>query len=307
MAYPGEPSGPPPRGGTSFLAGRLTPDDFEQLAAAFRPSWEFDDAPFTGPGSLSSAELQLLQTAGGTLADVRAAAPLTNGVHGHAVPKAAAISADPEDSVIVDAPPPAATPAPTPYGPPVSVAAAPAPSLKPTSPDRLAQTRIVQRPAIAIPPSKDSTGSFDAVRPSKKPLWIGLGAVAVAAAVFGIYTATKGPEGPEAPVAASTAPTAAAPTAESPTQPATQAAATPPAPAPSASPAPTTTSTIRTIPISALAQVPATVQTSAPVTHFPVAPAPPPAPAPRPVAPVAPRPAPRPKAAGGTIVHDVPF
>jgi hypothetical protein len=289
------------------VAGRLTPDDFDQLAAAFRPSWEFDDAPFTGPGSLSPSELQVLQAAGGTLADVRAAAPLTNGVHAHEVPRAAPVSAEPEDSVIVQpaAPAIAPTPAPTPFGPPVAVAPAPAPSFKPASPDRLAQTRIVHRAAAAIPPSRDSTGSFDAVRPSKKPIWIGLGVVAVAAAAFGVYTATKGPEAPETPVATATAATTAAPTADIPPPPETTTQAAAPAPPPA------TTSTIKTIPVSALAQVPAPVPTNTPVipvSRLPVAPAAPPPAAPRPVAPVAPRPAPRPKAGGGgTIVHDVPF
>jgi hypothetical protein len=292
------------------VAGRLTPDDFDQLAAAFRPSWEFDDAPFTGPGSLSPSELRTLQTGGGTHVDVRAAAPLTNGVHGHPVPKPTPVAIEPQDSVIVDAPPPALapapTPAPTPFGPPVSAAsAAPAaPAFRPQSPDRLAQTRIVQRPVPAIPLPKDSTGSFDVVRPSKKPLWIGLGVAVVALAAVGLYSATKGPDVPAPPVATTVATVAAPPQPDIPPPPetTTQAALTPPAPAPVPSP------TVKTIPVSALAQVPTPVQTSAPPPARPaVVPAPPPAPAPRPTSQPAPRPAPRPKAGPGTIVHDVPF
>ena len=89
MAYPGDPSGPPPRGRASFVAGRLTPDDFEQLAAAFRPSWDFDEAPFTGPGSISPSELQVLGGAGRTHADIRPAVPLMNGTQGRSVPHCA--------------------------------------------------------------------------------------------------------------------------------------------------------------------------------------------------------------------------
>jgi hypothetical protein len=301
------------------VAGRLAPDDFEQLAAAFRPSWEFDEAPFTGPGSMSPSELQLLQSAGGTHADVRAPAPPTNGIHRHAVPKPTAMTAPPEDSVIVasaltaaDAPPPVSAPAPTPFGPPVSVLAPVTSSVpgaalvvpaRSGSPDRLAQTRIVQHSAPATFPlalAKESTGSFDVGRRSRRPLWIALGAGAVALAAVGIWSASGSSDAP-APVAtiATTAPTRPPPDIPPPpdtTPP--QAAQPPPAPAP----------TVKTVPVSALAQVPMPVQTSSPPPARPaVAPSPPPAPAPRPIAP-APRPVARPKTGGGgTIVHDVPF
>ena len=88
----------------AFAGGRLSPDDLDQLAAAFRPSWEFDEAPFTGAGTMSPADLHALQGGGGTHADIRAvaqaaAAPAINGAH--APPKPAA-SHEPEDSVIID-------------------------------------------------------------------------------------------------------------------------------------------------------------------------------------------------------------
>jgi hypothetical protein len=293
------------------VPGRPTPDDFEQLAAAFRPSWEFDEAPFTGPGSMSPAEIHTLQGAGGVHAEIRAAAPMANGV-GHAVPKPTPASVEPKDSIIVDralsvadVPPPvsapAPTPAPTPFGPPVSVAAPAIPSpARPASPDRLAQTRIVQRPfPAAIPLAKESTGSFDLGRRSKRPLWIGLGVGAVALAAVGVWAAS-GTSGAPAPPAsltvATTAPTRPPPDIPPPPE-TTPAQAAQPAPAP----------TPKTVPVSALAQVPMPAQTSAPPPARPaVAPSPPPAPAARPVAP-APRPVARPKAGGGTIVHDVPF
>jgi hypothetical protein len=310
MAYPGDPSGPPSRGGTSFVAGRLTPDDFEQLAAAFRPSWEFDEAPFTGPGSMSPSELHALQGGGGTHADVRVAAPLTNGVHGHAIPKPTAATAELQDSVIVDralttadiplpVSAPAPTPAPTPFGPPVSV---PAPALvapaRPASPDRLAQTRIVQRPVAVIPLSRDSTGSFDVGKGSKRSLWIAIGVGVFALGGIGIWQLSGSPNAaaPPAPtVVATPAPTRPPPDIPPPPE---TTAATPPSPV---------AQVPKTVPVSALAQVPTPVQTSAPPARTAVAPSPPPAPAPRPVAP-APKPAARPKAGGGaTIVHDVPF
>src|SRR3954454_11422276 len=98
MAYPGDPAGPVAKGDGSFAGGRLTPDDFDQLASAFRPSWEFDDAPFTGPGSLSPTDVRALQGGGGTSADIRAAVQavatpaataIANGAH--AIPKAATV------------------------------------------------------------------------------------------------------------------------------------------------------------------------------------------------------------------------
>src|SRR5258708_6972849 len=81
MAYPNDPSSPGSREPGAFANARLSSDDFERLAAAFRPSWELDDAPFAGPGSLSPADVRALQ-GGGTRADVRAAvAQGTNGAY----------------------------------------------------------------------------------------------------------------------------------------------------------------------------------------------------------------------------------
>src|SRR5580698_1810180 len=197
MAYPGEPSGPAAKGSGTFAGGRLSADDFDQLAAAFRPSWELDEAPFVGAGTMSPADLHALQGTGGTHADIRAvaraaAAPVVNG---HAPSKAPAPSHEPEDSVIIDrsltadvAPP--VQPRPQLAPPAVAVVA-------PRSPDRLAQTRIIQRPAI-VPAPRESTGSFDAraLRGSKRPLWIGLGVGAVALVAVGLWTASGSSSAP---------------------------------------------------------------------------------------------------------------
>jgi hypothetical protein len=333
MAFPGDPSGPAAKGPGAFAGARLTPDDFEQLAAAFRPSWEFDEAPFTASGVMSPADMRLLQ-GGGTHADVRAvaAAPLAQAAqaappaHVAVVAQPAPVSQapqpapvapqplpkptashEPEDSVIIDRSITAAdiaAAARTPIGPPLAAVAAPAMP----SPDRLAHTRIVTRPQVPV--AAESTGSFAAsagLGRSKKPLWIGLGAGVVALAAVGIW-ATSGGSDAAAPAPATIAKTADSPTKsrlnDIPPPPETTAAAPTPPPAAAAP---------RTVEISSLAQVPTPMvaaPTPAPqpvhpptVTPASLPPAPRAAPAPAP----APRPAARPKPAGGTIVHDVPF
>ncbi len=306
MAYPGEPSGPAAKGPGAFVGGRLTADEFDQLAAAFRPSWELDEAPFVGAGSMSPSDLHALQGGGGTRAEIRAVsqaaspqaapAPLVNGAH--AAPKPAPPSHEPEDSVIIDRSITAA-PIPPPVQPRVAVAA-PALAAPPhVSADRLAQTRIVHRPAVPVPGPRESTGSFDArALRSKRPLWIGLGAGAVALVAAGIWAASGSSQAPApaVPVLVKTV-QAAAPDIPPPPPDTTPTPAAPP---------------LRTIPVSALAQVPAPVVTAAPPPPAPVRPAaapaaPPPAPPPHAAVAPTPRPASRPKAAAGTIVHDVPF
>ena len=306
MAYPGEPSGPATKGLGALAGGRLTADEFDQLAAAFRPSWEFDEAPFAGVGSMSPSDLQALQSGGGTHADVRAVAQATataatglvNGAH--APPRPAAPAHEPADSVIIDRSVPAADIAPPPPSvqPRPQMAAPVVPARAPASPDRLAQTRIIHRPA-PVPAPRESTGSFDArALRSRRPLWIGLGVGGVALVAVGIWAASGSAQAPAPPVPAALVKTvqAAAPDIPPPPPEATPAPAAPPP---------------KTVPISALAQVPAPVvappppQAAARPVAAPVAPAP--APAPRPAVAPTPKPAARPKAGAGTIVHDVPF
>ncbi len=310
---------------------------------------------------MSAADAQALQSLGGTHAEVRAALVQSTT---HAPAKPAPVSAQPEDSVIVNRGPAPAelSPAPrTPYGPAVTgapalvapVAAIVAPAAPPVAaqvaapvpaipaaapvvaapvappaafppapvaappgpaPDRLALTRIVKRPVVAVPRAPESTGSFDAKatfgRKSKAPLWIGLGAGVLVLGALGVWATSSGGGDPAPQAAPATiAKTVAAPTHDIP----------PPAPEPTPAPAPTPEP--KTVPISALAQVPMPVGAAAAPAPQPVRPPPPtvalqslpPAPAPRPAP--APAPAPRPAAAarprsgtgGGTIVHDVPF
>lgn len=337
MAYPADPAAKAP---ATFANARLTPEEADRLAAMFRPSWEFDDAPFTGAGSLSPSEIQALQ-GGGVRADVRAAAaaptaiapPLTNGTH------AAAPAHEPENSVVIDRSitaadlPPTAQPAQPPGVPnkaaaktimgglqaPVAVppAAAPVPEPAPAPPS-VPPSRPASRPPapdfrVGPPVARSPASIRQAIqidepvvypRKSRKGLFIGVGAVAALLVGVGIYVATSGGEKP-APGAATTA------AAEKPTEDKLSAVPPPPpatttAEAVPATPPPPAQTTAAAAPAPAPPQPPV-----APVTALPVAPTPPPPP-PQPhyaAAPPPPRPAapPRPKKGGQTIVRDVPF
>jgi len=199
MAYPGDLSNPAPAAAAGLMkSARLTADDLEQLAAAFRPSWELDDAPFTGAGSIAPADLHALQGSGGTHADIRAAAqaPITRAPA--AYPTAQPPVAQPTAAPALAAPAPpvragnGARPAPVaPTWVPeplpnivvergitaadIAAAGPPPPPAAPTplgppvvvghpdaqSMDRLAKTRIVHRAAPTMSAPKESTGSFD--------------------------------------------------------------------------------------------------------------------------------------------------
>jgi hypothetical protein len=305
MAYPGDPSGPAAKGPGAFASARLTPEDFEHLAAAFRPSWELDEAPFTGNGAMSPADLQALQGVGGTHADVRAAvaasapppAPAT-----HAVPKAT-VTSEPEDSVIIDrSVADIAAAARTPLGAPVVPVQPPAaaPWAAPAQPsaDRLAQTRIVSH--VVASTSADITGPMSAASfgRSKKPLWLGLGAGIAALVGIAIWVGAGG-SSDGAPMPPATPATLAKTEAPAHDLPAPEATAAPAAPRPTAP--------------SALGQTLTPVATSVPAAapqptqRVPVVtPASQQAPRSAAVTP-APKPAARPKPAAGTIVHDVPF
>src|SRR5579884_2590963 len=95
MAYPGDPSDPAAKGQGGGLATRLTADDFERLAAAFRPSWELDDAALTQPGAASSAAVRVMPGGGAAFTP----APVANGMH---APAKRVASHEPDESVIID-------------------------------------------------------------------------------------------------------------------------------------------------------------------------------------------------------------
>ena len=83
MAPPGDPSDPTGASEGTFAAAELTADDFERLSTAFRPSWELDMAPFTGPGVVSPSEIRALH-GGEVHADVRATIASTRSANGSA-------------------------------------------------------------------------------------------------------------------------------------------------------------------------------------------------------------------------------
>lgn len=331
MAYPADPAAKAP---ATFAHARLTPEEADRLAAMFRPSWEFDDAPFTGAGSLSPSEIQALQ-GGGVRADVRATAatamapPVTNGTH------AVAPAHEPENSVVIDrsitaadlppnaaqpvgapkagaktimgglqapvAPPPQqAAPVPEPAPMPPSVPT-PRPISRPPAPDFRVGPPVSTRSPASVRQAIQIDEAVVYPRKSRKGLFIGVGTVAALLVGVGIYVATSGGEKP-APGAATTAAT------EKPTEDKLSAVPPPPPatttadPTPPAPPPPVQTTAAATPP-----QPPV-----APVTALPVAPAPPPPPPQPHYAAAPPRPAPaaappRPKKAGQTIVRDVPF
>ncbi|MGD0525780.1 MAG: hypothetical protein ABSE49_11585 [Polyangiaceae bacterium] len=337
MAHPADIA---PKTPAAFASGRLSPEEAERLAATFRPSWELDDAPFTGPGTMSEADATALQ-GGGVHADIRAVAQAGHGVSSYASNGAHPAppptqSHEPENSVIIDRTITAdATPAPSPK--PVAAARpagstilgmAPAPQPASVPPQAAAPAPVLARPPT---PGRPVAPAFNMSGPAAKPrpkpaaavdldegypkkqgktgLWVGLGVGGVAVLGLVIWlVASSG--GPDKAAAAQPEPTATATKAADdklsaipPPPPATTAAAA--APTADTPPAPTVAAT-----------TPPAATVTAPIPTTPVTALPQAAPArPAPVvqarpsyggsAPAA-RPAGKPRN-GQTIVRDVPF
>lgn len=220
MAHPrGVPRAPARVKGTPRTAG-----DFDRLAAAFRPAWELDDAPFTGPGTLSAADVQALQGSGPN-AEVRAVPAQALG-EPHAPPKAVA-TPEPIASIIIEATPApappaslqapalaqprAATPASHPAPAQAPWASAPSHPSQPfpawRAPGELvgATSKPIVPPARGRAPSLDFESSASFTRPSKKPLWIGAGVIAVVLA-GGIRAIFAGQDKPAAALEATAKP-----------------------------------------------------------------------------------------------------
>jgi hypothetical protein len=324
MAHPADIA---PKAPAAFASGRLSPEEAERLASTFRPSWELDDAPFTGPGTLSETDLRALQ-GGGTHSDVRAVAQsgghegnahASNGAH---APPAPTQSHEPENSVIIDrsitadaAPAPKAVAAAKPAtmtmvgmpSPQQQAAPQPAPAAplqRPPTPMRpMAPAFNVSPPSVkprAKPVSIDLEDAYP--KKSKTGLWValGLGGVAAMGLVVWMVTSSGSTE-----KAAQPAPTATK-------APDDKLSAVPPPPPPTTAAAPATT---ETPPAATAAAAPPPTATAAPIPTTPVTALPQAAPTRAPVfqprpsyggsAPAA-RPAGKPKG-GQTIVRDVPF
>ena len=332
MAHPADtaPSSP------VFAHARLTPEEADRLASTFRPSWELDDAPFTGAGNLTEADMRALQSGGGVRAEVRATAlqapVITNGNGAsHAIPAAAATEPVLPSIVIEPTPPPVpvranktmmGVQAPTlPTAPPVAAApvVAEAPRVPPARPSqRPAAPEFVigpptppSRPAVARPaPSAASRQEFESFpKKSKTGLFVAIGGIAVVLLGAGIIWATSSSSDTASTTPAATATAKPQSTEEDklssipPPPPATTTVAPPPAVA-TATPAVTTAIAAATTtppapaPVAALPAAPArTAYALPPPVPHPVAVAPPPAAVPKPAA----------KKGGQTIVRDVPF
>jgi hypothetical protein len=305
MAYPGNPS----KGPAGFEKAPLSSEDFERLATSFRPSWELDEAPFTGAGSLSAADVRSLQ-GGGTRPEIRASVQAAiNGSYAPAKPTLG--QAEPSTKVIVEPAAAAAPPPPPPPPPPAADrprvvasagpwAASPAPPF--LAPDAQAPVpsgaRVPQSRVTTVRPPRpraESEPVFQGARP-KTGLWIGLGAGALAVLGGVVWLASSGGSGPEK-AAAIPEPAAIAPekTPSIPPPPPEPVAAAPRAqPAPAAPPVFAATALPQASPPAGAAPAHA-VAMSPPAPH----PAASPPPAPKPAT------ASRPK--GPTIVRDVPF
>jgi len=341
MAYPGDSSDPTPDGGARDEASA---EELERLAAAFRPSWQLDDAPFTGGAHFSAGEIQALEGAE-TRAQVKAAMDASNGAR---LPPKPVAFRQPPSTVIIETTPEAKPVAPgraqstivgMPPGPSLpNVQQASSPRVMPLS---AASASPWLPPASPWqPPAVDDPDDSPFPRRSKKPLWFGVG-VCLAGAIglgLGAWT-TMSKSAPEAPPVhpseaarprAEQPPPRPEPAAPFPPRPEATAAAVPP-PRPEvvtaqAAPPPRpevtaqaplsrneTSPTTAPAPASAaIAASPGTTRGSPLPTPGPAALPPPPRTAapPAPAQPArvsAPKPAPRPRPASTTIIHEVPF
>jgi hypothetical protein len=280
-------------------------EEADRLAASFKPSWEFDDAPFAQGGSMDAADLDRLAH-GGIHNDLRSRPPhapegMARAAPPHAPPPRVATH-EPEVSVIIDRSITANELAPHPALAPVQAAPV------------LAATLVTARPAAPAPSSASTTAKRlsrreasesleipSALRKSNKGLFVGIGiAVAAAAAVLAVRAATASSD------SASTSTTGT--TLTTPTSTAAATAATP-APIPPVPPTIATATAVPSTPSFASADraapapraaAPAATPQAAPAPHHAAVTPPPAAPAHHAAKPPA-------KPSGGGIVREVPF
>jgi hypothetical protein len=274
-----------------FEASGLSPDEAERFAAAFKPSWEFDEAPFAeGGAALRNGDLDGLE-AGGVREVHRqpdSARAYTAAAH---APPARVETHEPEVSVIIDR---SITAAPDVRAPVAAVPASVAAPLASAAAPAVSPNRVVAPVARSRFNADESLELPTSLKKSNKGLFIGLGAAVTAAVlVFAVRAAMSSPDepAPAAAAASTTAISAAAPakTATGPSIP------PPPPPAPP----------VATPPVTQVSSLPP----SRPVAAPPPAAAKPAshAAAPPPVHHAPPAPRSTPKPASGGIVRDVPF
>jgi hypothetical protein len=273
MTYSGDRSGPETHHPGIPGSAEVSPDDLERLATEFRPSWELDEAPFTGPAHFSAADIQSLQGGEGRHQVRQSLA---------AISEAFAPGGSARD-----------------VGSNRTPAGARANLALPVWP---------QAPTRAQAPSLDFESTLQARKFRAKPPWVILGGVAIVLVALGVWAASSGEPQPAAPVppprptatAEPIAPVSAQPGSPPPTvtEPVT---ATAQVPAP-VEPPPSTTS-----------EPPVKAGTEVHTMAAPVAPSPPAPARAAPVTAAPARPLPnakppaRPKGASPTIVRDVPF
>ncbi len=151
---------PKPTNGIGSPFGDLSPDDAERFAAAFRPMWELDDAPFAAtPANMSQSEVRQLGSVG-------ANADLMAGMHA---------------PILAPAPMPTANPA---------MAKPSRPQGRPPGPR--AAAAVAQR-AIGRDASVDL--DLPPIRKSNKGLFLAAGGIIAGLALFfGVRAALSGPD-----------------------------------------------------------------------------------------------------------------
>ena len=333
MAYPSDSTDP--RARDPAPRDDQSTEELERLAATFRPSWQLDDAPFTGGARFSAEAVRSLEGAE-MRGQVKAAMETSNGAK--RPPKPVAFQ-QPPSTVIIE---------PTPDARPVGKGRASATlvgmSTAPVASDAQFKSTLVIPGRRSAPPAPlaaqwqppqaaDAADDSPFPKRSRKPLWIGVGACLAGAIGIGAWAMSSGTApAPQPPARAASAarPPAEQPRVETatippPSRPDNSAAMLPPQPevvaatppsrpegataalpghaenARAASPA------VASAPIGAQGTTrgspPSPPAAALPPLPHPVAtPAPPP-----PLHGAAPKPASRPKAASTTIVHEVPF
>ena len=276
MAHPADSAS---KAAAEFSQARMTPEQADHLAAMFRPSWELDEAPFTGPGSLSEAELLALQ-GGGTSAEVRAQAHITNGAHPTSgVVDRTVLAGQFEAPQAAPSPAPILAPAPAqaPHGPMGTVVLPPDQAPKPrAAPSQRPASRMAPVPAPAMARARPAPVEEPVVPKRSKGLWVGIGAVAVGMLGGGLWLLVSGPSETPAAVAPSATekPTNDRLSAVPPPPPATAAATAPPPATATAQAvaAATTAAAVAPTPQPTAAPVPIPTHAPPPRLHQPVTP-----------------------------------
>jgi hypothetical protein len=329
MAYPSDSSDPAARDGGA--RDEPSAEELERLSSTFRPSWQLDDAPFTGPASFSAGEIQSLEGAE-TRAQVKAAMDASNGPK---LPPKPVTFQQPASTVIIETTPDVRPVAPNRLQSTI-VGMPPGPSL---SNVQQGAPQVMQRPAAPAspwlppaspwqPPAPDDLDDSPFPRRSKKPLWAILSVCLAGAIGIGAWTISSrsAPEPPpvrgasearprpeqappppphqEQPPAPPRLEMTAAPAP--PARPEVTAQAPPPRAepaAPAAAPAPASAPIAASPGTTRGSQLPSPAPMPLPPLPRAVASPPPPSPAHAAAA----KPAPRPRPASTTIVHEVPF